>query len=320
MMNRKEIELFTNLLRIGASIQTLYIKLHNMEINDEKETETYSKTFEILEDAIEIEKMEYFKNRKETKTINNLIHFINNPVITLETPKSLYDKTMPLARIYFRLLELTYDVDYQRSCYSKEDIAKINQYTDFETLFDHEIEEEYQPFLMQKELISGMINKFSKMVNKSPFKTDNVIEQKYLYSYIYSYIELVHISNKFEDDYDYPLMLREADYLRIDRESYNNNKMQLLAQESGRVMNNLLYENQDKIPFLMDKAYFQFITDSLPLEDLTSLENLYIIQKKHPLNGHKHNRVKLDMIKRIINKAINKKLDEYDLEKYTKKL
>lgn len=319
-MTKKELELFTYLLKLSTSIQTLYTKLYNMEINSEKETEDYSKTLGILEDAIEIEEMEYFKNRKNIKLIDNLIHFINNPVISLEIPKSLFDKTTPLARIYFRLLTLTRDPDYKRNCYNEKEIEEIEQYASFDTLLNEEMEEQYEPFLMYKELIIGMLSKFSKMVNKDSFKTPKVIEQKYLYSYIYDYIETVLMSNKFKDNFDYPIMLREIEYLKINRESYDHNKNQLLLRESGRIMNNLLYENQDKIPTLMDKAYFEFITESLSLEDIVALENLYNIQTKNVLKGYKPHHSKLNMVKKIIERAINNKLDEYDIEKYVKKL
>lgn len=58
-LDKKDYNQIENLIRIGSSIETLYKKMCNLEIEEKKDTDEYKKILDYLKIALEVESKQY---------------------------------------------------------------------------------------------------------------------------------------------------------------------------------------------------------------------------------------------------------------------
>ena len=77
-LNTNDFELINKLIKLTSSIDTLYKKMYELEINDKKQTEEYQKTLDSLSGYLDLEKRLYNNSNLDFSKCIAIVKFIIN--------------------------------------------------------------------------------------------------------------------------------------------------------------------------------------------------------------------------------------------------
>lgn len=252
-LNTNDFELINKLIKLTSSIDTLYKKMYELEINDKKQTEEYQKTLDSLSGYLDLEKRLYDNSNLDFSKCIAIVKFIINkkmPDEILNDVESIMQQDYN-NRILRRMLNIFSNKILENYETIKEMLPKeiINfmeqiEIPDSDKVLSQTI---YSSIELEKAFEKDMLNGFlvflQEFIEGNDYKNykNDLICAKYNTAFITKSIENDLINNNFDISKNFYINSRlVADLTKMDLELYNMLKNSYGLKESNKQISEIL--------------------------------------------------------------------------------
>lgn len=327
ILNSSDFELINNLIKTTSSLDTLYKKMYELEINDKKQTEEYQKLLDYLNISLEVEDKLYSEANLSYSRCIAIVNFILNKKLP---DKFLNDVESIMQQDYSnRVLRRILSVLVHKILEDYENIKEMlpNEIIDLmhqigmpnpDKVVSHAI---YSSIELQKAFEKDTLNGFLVFLQEFidgkdyRFYKNDLISAKYNTAFINKSIESEMVNNKFEIPETFYVNSRfVADITQTDLELYNLLKNLYGVKESTKQISEIIelgdmdYSNSKKaitsiLRQCLMRANFLLMSDEA-ISDVNYEFHEFVEDKKY-LDRHPHDRISEQLIVNCF-KAIKK--------------
>ncbi len=221
------------IIKISTSIEKLYKEIFVLEINGQKDSETYKKNMDYLNISLEVESKIYENVTFNYLKYDELISYLTNqlPSNILDMPECIIERDYRervIRRIIYNLLAQLQEIALKKykvelpddilNFASQFGVFNLNQIANITIYFDNEIKKS-----LGKDFLTGYLIFLQEFINNDNFNDfqKDLIKSKYNVSFLNKHIESEFKNNNFQiPDVFYPNSSLVPDFSRINSNIY----------------------------------------------------------------------------------------------------
>lgn len=268
-LTNEESNFFLDLMFVTRKIRLMYDYLTELEITNRKDNDLYYQTEKNLKNLIAQEKEFYEKLKNNKQLAKKILNILGNTNFNLEDYiASTYAVKEPTSILEFRITrkiqfflessdlfnesEFSQTMEYDENIDELDDIGEIENLEDIDDLENDDEKKEYSEnykkisLSIEKDILNTMMTLLGEYIDdeKYDFIKNDLIEYKYIYSYIFDEVEGIFLDNNFKINKDlYWGTNFVAEYSNIDNDIIENVRKDYSS--------NLLYLQGNKISYLL---------------------------------------------------------------------